>query len=104
MFDSRHVLGPLHDSEHAESLVKVPCNSLKQYAHNGLVAGLRAGNVWRFWTSGIGHCPPRAVNSEQLSATRGLDSRKPAFEWTIALLARRILPSSHFTGSQNSRH
>ena len=67
MFDSRQVLEPLLDSEHAAALVEVPRKAFPQYARNGFVAGLHTGNLWRFWTSDLGHCPPHAVNSEQLS-------------------------------------
>jgi hypothetical protein len=64
MFDSRHVL---LDSEQAAALAKMHFKALPQYARNDLVAGLRIGKLWLFWTSDLGHCPPHAVNSEQLS-------------------------------------
>jgi hypothetical protein len=67
MFDSHHVLGPVLNSEQAEALVKMPRKALPQYSRNGSVAGLHTGNLWRFLTFDLGHCPPRAVNSEQLS-------------------------------------
>jgi hypothetical protein len=67
MFDFRHVIEPLLDSEQAEALVKMPRKALPQYSRNGSVAGLHTGNLWRFLTFDLGHCPPRAVNSEQLS-------------------------------------
>ena len=67
MFDSRQVLEPLLDSEHAAALVEVPRKAFPQYARNGFVAGLHTGNLWRFLTFGLGDCPPYAVNSEQLS-------------------------------------
>ena len=67
MFDSRQVLEPLLDSDQAVALVKVPRKALPQYAHNSLVAGLKAGKQCRYLASNLGHCPPHAVNSEQLS-------------------------------------
>jgi len=67
MFDSRHLLEPLLDSEQAKALVKVPRKALPRYARNGLVAGLQAGKLWRFRAFDLGDCPPYAVNSEQLS-------------------------------------
>jgi hypothetical protein len=67
MFDSRHVLGPLLDSEQAAALVKVLPKSRPRYARTGLVASLRVGKQWHFRAFDLGHCPPHAVNSEQLS-------------------------------------
>ena len=67
MFDSRHVLEPLLDSEQAAALVKVHRKALPQYVCTGLDAGLRVGKLWRFRAFDLGHCLPHAVNSEQLS-------------------------------------
>lgn len=67
MFDSRHVLEHLIDSEQAAALVQVHRKALPQYARNGLVAGLHVGKLRRFRTSDLGHCLPHAVDSEQLS-------------------------------------
>jgi hypothetical protein len=67
MFDSRHVLEPLLDTEHAEALAKVHRKALPQYARNGLVAGLHAGKLGRFQAFYLGDFLPLAVNSEQLS-------------------------------------
>ncbi len=67
MFDSRHLLEPLLDTEQAAALVKVHPKSRPRYARTGLVAGLRVGKQWRFQVSDLGHCLPHAVNSEQLS-------------------------------------
>jgi hypothetical protein len=67
MFDSRRVLEPLFDSEQTAALVKVPSKALPLYARNGLVASLHAGKPRRFRAFDLGHCPPYAVNSEQLS-------------------------------------
>ncbi len=49
-------------------------------------------------------CSLQLADDESVSATGGLDSREPSFQRSIALLARRILPSLHLTGSQNPRH
>jgi hypothetical protein len=67
MFDFRHVLGPLLDSEQAVALVKVHPKALPRYALTGPVAGLHVGKLCRFRASDLGHCLPYAVNSEQLS-------------------------------------
>jgi len=67
MFDSCHVLESLLDSELVAALVKVHPIAFPQFAHNGLVAGLRVGKLRRFRAFGLGDCPPYAVNSEQLS-------------------------------------
>lgn len=68
MFDSCHVLESLFDSEQVAALVKVHPIAFPQFAHNGLVAGLRIiGKLRRFLTCGLGDYPPYAVNSEQLS-------------------------------------
>ena len=67
MFDSRHVLEPLLDSEQAAALVKVHPKAVPKNASNGFVVGLRVGKLRRFWTSDLGDCLPHAVNSEQLS-------------------------------------
>jgi hypothetical protein len=67
MFDSRQVLEPLLDSDQASALAKVPRKALPQYARNSLVAGLKAGKQCPYLASNLGHCPPYAVNSEQLS-------------------------------------
>jgi hypothetical protein len=53
MFDSRHILEPLLNSEQAAALVKVHPKTLLQYARNGLPAGLRVGNLWRFRASDL---------------------------------------------------
>jgi excisionase family DNA binding protein len=53
MFDSPHILEPLLDSEQAAALVKVHPKKLQRYARNGLVAGLRVGNLWRFRASDL---------------------------------------------------
>ena len=67
MFDSRHVLEPLLDSEQAAAFVKVRPKALPRYACTGLVASLRVGKQWNFRVSDLGHCSLLAVNSEQLS-------------------------------------
>jgi len=48
MFDSCHLLESLLGSEQAAALVKVHPKTLQRYARAGLVAGLRAGKLWRF--------------------------------------------------------
>jgi hypothetical protein len=48
MFDSRQVLEPLLDSEHAAALVKVHPKSRTRHARIGLVAALRGGKFWQF--------------------------------------------------------
>lgn len=53
MFDSRNILEPLLDSDPAAPLVKVHPKTLQRYARNGLVAGLRVGNFWRFRASDL---------------------------------------------------
>ncbi len=67
MFDSRHVLEPLLDSEQAAALVKVHPKALPRYARTGLVASLHVGKLWRFRVSDLGHGLLLAVNLEQLS-------------------------------------
>ena len=67
MFDSRHVLDPLHISEQAAALVKVYPKGLLRFARTGLVASLRVGKMWHIGASDLGHCSLLAVNSEQLS-------------------------------------
>ncbi len=67
MFDSRHLLEHLLESERAATLVKVHPKALLRYARTGLVASLRGGKQWNFQALYLGHCPPYAVNSEQLS-------------------------------------
>ena len=67
MFDSRHVLEPLLDTEQAAAFVKVRPKALPRYACTGLVASLRVGKQWNFRVSDLGHCSLLAVNSEQLS-------------------------------------
>ena len=47
MFDSRHVLEPLLDSEQAAAFVKVRPKALPRHAHTGLVAALRGGKFWQ---------------------------------------------------------
>jgi len=44
MFDSRHVLDPLHISEQAAALVKVYPKGLLRFARTGLVAGLHVAS------------------------------------------------------------
>ena len=51
MFDSRHILEPLLDSEQAAALVKVYPKAPPRYARTGLVAGLRGGKFWHFRAS-----------------------------------------------------
>ena len=48
MFDSRHVLEPLLDSEQTAALVKMHPKALPRYARTGLVASLRVGKQWNF--------------------------------------------------------
>jgi hypothetical protein len=67
MFDSRHILEPLLDTEQAAAFVKVRPKALPRYACTGLVASLRVGKQWNFRVSDLGHCSLLAVNSEQLS-------------------------------------
>ena len=67
MFDSRHVLEPLLDSEQTEARVKVLRKALPKYGRTGLDAGLRVSKMWRFLAFDLGDFPPLAVNSEQLS-------------------------------------
>ena len=67
MFDSRHLLEPLLDSEQAAAFVKVHPKALPRHAHTGLVASLRAGKLWCFRVSDLGHGLLLAVNLEQLS-------------------------------------
>ena len=67
MFDSRHLLDPLRDSEQAAALVKVHPIPFQRYVRTGIVASLRVGKMWRFRGSDFSHCLPLAVNSEQLS-------------------------------------
>jgi hypothetical protein len=51
MFDSRHILETLLDSEQAAALVKVYPKAPPRYARTGLVAGLRGGKFCRFRAS-----------------------------------------------------
>jgi hypothetical protein len=67
MFDSRHLLEPLLETEQAAALVKVHPKALPRHAHTGLVASLRVGKMWHFGASDLSHCSLLAVNSEQLS-------------------------------------
>jgi hypothetical protein len=67
MFDSRHILETLLDTEQDAAFVKVHPKALPRRAHVGLIASLRVGKMWNFGTSDLGHCSLLAVNSEQLS-------------------------------------
>ena len=67
MFDSRQVLEHLFDSEQALALVKVHSKAFPLCARNGIVACLYVSKLCRFRVTDLGHCPPHAVNSEQLS-------------------------------------
>ena len=67
MFDSRHVLDPLLDSDQAVTLVKVHLIPFQRYVRTGIVAGLRVVKMWHFLSSDLVHCSHLAVNSEQLS-------------------------------------
>ena len=67
MFDSRHLIDPLLDSEQTAGLVKVHPIRFQRYVRTAIVAGLRAGAMWRFRGSDFSHCLPLAVNLEQLS-------------------------------------
>ena len=69
MFDSRHVLEPLLDTEQAAAFVKVHPKALPRHAHIGLVASLRVGKMRHFGASDLGHCSLLAINSEQLRDT-----------------------------------
>ena len=67
MFDSRHILEPLLDTEQAAAFVNMHSKALLRYARTGLVASLRVGRQWHFRVSDLGHCLLLAINSEQLS-------------------------------------
>ena len=67
MFDSRHLLDPLLDSEQTAGLVKVHHIRFQRIVRTDIVAGLRVGKMWHFRASDLGHCSLLAVNSEQLS-------------------------------------
>ena len=67
MFDSRHLLDPLLDSEQAAALVKVHHIRFQRIVRTDIVAGLRVGKMWHIGASDLGHCSLLAVNSEQLS-------------------------------------
>ena len=56
MFESPYAFEPLLNSEQAAALVKVHPKTLQRYAHNGLVAGLRLGKLWRFRASDLRDC------------------------------------------------
>jgi hypothetical protein len=47
MFDSRHILEHLLNSEQAAAFMNVHPRVLQRYARNDLVAGLRVGKLWR---------------------------------------------------------
>jgi hypothetical protein len=51
MFDYRHVLEHLLDSEQVATLVNVHPKAFQRYARNGLAAGLQVGKLWRFRAS-----------------------------------------------------
>jgi hypothetical protein len=51
MFDSRHILEPLLDSEQAAALVKVHPKSRPRHTRTGGVAGLDISKFWRFRAS-----------------------------------------------------
>ena len=51
MFDSRHILEPLLDSEQAAALVKVHPKSRLGHTRTGCVAGLDISKFWRFRAS-----------------------------------------------------
>ena len=51
MFDSRHILETLLDSEQAAALVKVHPKSRPRHARTGCVAGLDISKFWRFRAS-----------------------------------------------------
>lgn len=53
MSESPYSFEPLLDSEQAAALVRVHPKTLQRYARNGLVAGLRVGNLWRFRASDL---------------------------------------------------
>jgi hypothetical protein len=67
MFDSRHVLELLLNSEQTAALVEVHPKALSRYARADFFAGLHVGKLARFLASGLGYFLPPAVNSEQLS-------------------------------------
>jgi hypothetical protein len=67
MFDFRHLLDPLHDSEPPAPFVEAHHKALPQYARIGFVAALQVVKLWRIRVYKVGHCPPYALNSEQLS-------------------------------------
>ena len=67
MFNSRHILEPLLDTEQAAAFVKVHSIALPRHAHTEFVASLRVGKMWHFGASDLGHYSLLAVNSEQLS-------------------------------------
>ena len=67
MFDSSYSFEPLLNSEQAAALVKVHPKTVQRYARQGLVVGLRVGNLWRFRASDLDRCRPVTVSSNQLS-------------------------------------
>ncbi len=67
MFDSRHLLDSLLDSEQAAALVKVHPIPFQRNVRTGIVAGLRIGKMLRFQGSDFSRFLPLAINSEQLS-------------------------------------
>ena len=64
MFDSSYSFEPLLNSEQAAALVKVHPKTLQRYARQGLVVGLRVGNLWRFRASDLDRCLPFTVSSD----------------------------------------
>ena len=63
MFDSRHVLESLLDSERAAALVNVHPKSRPRHARTGFLAGLWVGKLWRFRTSHFDGWPQDAEHT-----------------------------------------
>lgn len=86
MFDSRHILEHLLDSEQAAALVKVHPKALQRYARNGLVAGLRVGKLWRFRASDL---DGRSQDAKQTAIDSQLEQRYSILNHSCPQQSRR---------------
>ena len=86
MFDSRQVLEPLLDSEHAAALVKVHPKSRTRHARIGLVATLRGGKFWQFRTADF---DGRSQGGEHTAIDSQTEQMYPVFNHSCPQQKRR---------------
>ena len=86
MFDSRHVLDPLHISEQAAVLVKVYPKGLPRFARTSLVAGLHVGKLWRFRAS---HFDGSSQDAEQTAIDSQPEQRYSVLNHSCPQQSRR---------------